>query len=444
MVAKKYFNEKKGAVRFIGFSLIGIFLFFIQIPFANGKKIPIDIIITIIRQIFGRFLPYFVLLIGFFGMVDIFFIRKTYKGSKTAIAMTICKVIGFLMITMSVLKIGPFFLIKPEIGPYTVNLLGGPVGITILIGSLFLPLLLEYGLADALGVLLRPIMRPVFKIPGRTAIVAVTAFFGNFALGHIGIEKMYKQGQCTGKESAIVGTGFATASIVTFMVFANMVGIMDQWNLYFILTVVCTFGITAITCRIYPLRHIKNTYYPGVIPDPEPEYKTNILKNAFLEGIKSAETATPLLKNTAFQIKDTLFVLGGMLTSGMFFMASALIIKEHTEIFTWIGYLFWPFLSLVKMPDMAVAIDACGISILDSMLTAAAGADALQDGLALAMTTRYFLAVLPVSMIVFFSGFIPCILSTEIPIKLYELIILWFIRVVLTIFIIGIFGLLFL
>ncbi|MDO4287997.1 MAG: nucleoside recognition domain-containing protein [Eubacterium sp.] len=444
MITKKFLNKKKGVARFICFSLIGIFLFFIQIPFSEGKKIPIDIFITIIRRTFNDYLPYFVLLIGFLGMIDVFFIKKNFKESKTAIIMAICKAVGFLMIVMSVLKIGPSFLIKPEIGPYTVDLLGGPVGITILVGSLFLPLLLEYGLADALGVLLRPIMRPIFKIPGRTAIVAITAFFGNFALGHIGIEKMYKQGQCTGKESAIVGTGFATASIVTFMVFANMVDIMDQWNQYFILTVISTFGITAITCRIYPLSNIKNTYYPDIQPNPEPEYKTNILKNTFCEGIKSAETAPPLLKNIILQFNETLFVLGGLFTSGMFFMAGALIIKDHTNIFTWIGCLFWPFLSIVRIPDMSIAIDACGISILDSMLTTSVGANALQEGLPLAMTTRYFLAILPISMIVFFSGFIPCILSTEIPIKLHELVILWFIRVTLTIFIVGIYGLLFL
>jgi nucleoside recognition membrane protein YjiH len=47
--------------------------------------------------------------------------------------------------------------------------------------------------------------------------------------------------------------------------------------------------------------------------------------------------------------------------------------------------------------------------------------------------TRYVIGVTSVSSILFLSGSIPCIMSTEIPISVGKLAIIWFQRTVLSI-----------
>ena len=444
MQQQSTYNRNMAAVKFLACSIIGIFLFFIKVPLGGEMKIPIDYIVGVIRGHLENYLPWLVLAISAYGVIDTFFLRKTYRLNKTNKIMAAIRTMGLFVVAMAAFRIGPAAIIADDMAPYCLNILGGSVGLTVMVGTLILPLLIDYGLANAIGVLVRPIMRPLFKVPGRTAVVAMTSYFGNYSLGHIGIENMYKKGQITGKESVIVGTGFATASIVNFMVFANMLGIMEYWNQYFLLVTVVTFAITAITIRLYPIRGKKDDYYPGVTPEPEPEYSKNILKNAWEEGIRTAGNAPAMLKNTADQIKNGINILGSLLPVSMCFMVAALLLQRYTPVFTWIGYLFYPLFKLVGMPDLKVVLDATGTSLVDIMMVTSVGAQAIHSGVNLAMTTRFFLAALPVTMIVFFAGFVPCILSTQIPIKIHELAALWFIRVALTILFVGVFGLIFL
>lgn len=60
------------------------------------------------------------------------------------------------------------------------------------------------------------------------------------------------------------------------------------------------------------------------------------------------------------------------------------------------------------------------------------------------MATRYVVAVTCISEIIFFSAVVPCIMSTSIPIKMRDLIIIWVERVILSILLAGVVALIFL
>ena len=51
------------------------------------------------------------------------------------------------------------------------------------------------------------------------------------------------------------------------------------------------------------------------------------------------------------------------------------------------------------------------------------------------IVTRFVIGVVAVSGIIFFSAMVPSILATDIPVKLWHLVIIWFERVVLIILI---------
>ncbi|MFA0814451.1 MAG: YjiH family protein [Anaerofustis sp.] len=433
----------KNVLTFFLYSTAGIIMFFVKLPFGGEPQIPINWIVNFFKIHSAAYLPYFVLIVSAYGVYRAIAKQKISEKSATDILFSILKIIGLILIVFCVFGFGPDLILREDIGPNVLNILGITVSLTVLVGSAVLPLLLDYGLANAFGVLLRPIMRPVFKVPGKTAIVALTAYLSNYSLGHIGIDKMYTHGEVTAKEAVIVATGFSTASVVNYMVFAQMLGIMDQWGKFFLVITFITFLITAITVRLYPIKNKPNEYFPEAIPNPEPEYNKHILRNAFLEGVETARTAKPIYVAFFEQLKAGIVILSGLLPIAMFFMVGALVIQTWVPVFTWIGYLFWPLFKLVGISNLDVVIPATGTSIVDLMMVVSIGTKAYAAG-GLSMTARYFLAGLPVTMIVFLSGFVPCILSTNVPVKFHELIVLWVIRVALSILLIGLFGLLFL
>lgn len=55
------------------------------------------------------------------------------------------------------------------------------------------PFITEFGLLEYIGVLIEPLMRPVFKVPGYAAIDAVTSFVANPTLGIFFTNKLYKE-----------------------------------------------------------------------------------------------------------------------------------------------------------------------------------------------------------------------------------------------------------
>lgn len=48
------------------------------------------------------------------------------------------------------------------------------------------------------------------------------------------------------------------------------------------------------------------------------------------------------------------------------------------------------------------------------------------------MVTKFTIAVTSVSAILFFSASIPCLLSTDIPVKMKDIFLIWFERTVLS------------
>lgn len=52
-----------------------------------------------------------------------------------------------------------------------------------------------------------------------------------------------------------------------------------------------------------------------------------------------------------------------------------------------------------------------------------------------ALEVKFVVAITSVSAIIFFSALVPCILATEIKIPIWKLVVIWFIRVVLTLLI---------
>ena len=55
-----------------------------------------------------------------------------------------------------------------------------------------MPFLLNYGIVDFIGSLMEPLMRPVFKIPGRGAVNAIASFVSSASVGVLITSKLYQ------------------------------------------------------------------------------------------------------------------------------------------------------------------------------------------------------------------------------------------------------------
>ncbi|MFC1255601.1 YjiH family protein [Staphylococcus xylosus] len=413
--------------KFFIYSLIGIIFFFVPITISGQSTIMIDHIVQWISKLLNPILPYYVLILILIGAAHPF-INKKWNKSKTDIVFSLFKVIGVFIAFMVVFDFGPGFVLTESIGPFLYEKLAIPLSVLIPIGAIFLSFLIGFGLLEFIGVICRPIMRPIFKTPGKSAVDAVASFVGSYSIGLLITNKVYKDGGYTHKEAVVVATGFSTVSATFMIIVANTLGIIEYWNLYFWFTLVVTFIVTAITVQIPPIRTEKTSTYQDQPYKEEIRRDMPLLKESWFEAKIAVKNSKTLIENITENLRDGVVMTIAILPSIMSIGFLGLIIAEYTPIIEYISYIFYPIISIFPVSDVAVLAQASTISIVEMLLPAAIAQSA-------DLATRFIVAVMSVSAIIFFSSVVPVILSTEVKISVGKLVIIWFERVVFTLLI---------
>lgn len=412
--------------KFILYALIGIFMFFVPITVNGKSSIPLDHIVNYIKAIpfFGPVYAGSVVTIG--ALLP--FIKKTWNKNITTTIFSILKLLGIVFVFMAIFNVGPAFLLADDVVPFIYKSIVISVTTIVPIGSIFLAFLVNYGLMEFIGIFMQPIMKPVWKTPGRSAIDAVASFVGSYSLALLITNRVYTEGKYTGKEAAIIATGFSTVSATFMVIVANTLGIMDYWLLYFWLTLVVTFIVTAITARIYPLNKKPEYYYNNQVGNPEKLATGNRFVMAFEEGMEAFDKAPTVVESIVGTFKDGIILA---LSIGPLLMSIGVIgvvLAEYTPIFDIIGYIFYPFTWITRVPEPLLAAKANALSIAEMFLPALLVTEA-------PMITKFLIAVVSVSEVLFFSASIPCMIATEIPLTMKDYIIIWIERVALSILI---------
>ncbi len=460
------------------FSAFGIFSFFINFPLpeyqinigpwhwgtvAAQSNVLCSHLTNLIKAALytGNFkaMPVIVWAIGLFAVLDVLWLRRD-KGwkDKVACAFSVFKIIGFIMLCMNIIDI--YFgvhagfmnwmfdpvasLNNNSIANFVMSNILVTICISIPVASLFLPFLVDYGLVDFIGVFVRLIMRPVFKLPGRAAIIMVTAFLGNFSAGHIAVNEYYKTGRFTERESVCIDTSLSTVSVGFLMALATNTGLINAqlwgrsyWNTYFWSAFLITLLVALIGVRIPPLRKIPDNYYPGVKPNPERVIRKGLFHAAVVEALLIVENQDPLIKRIGYIEKETLYVLGTVSAGTSFFGTFGVVLYTFTPIIRGLGYIFWPFFRIFgfRGAELSTACTGAMISLVEVTVPALLVSTGVWS-----LRLRFMLAVLPVSSIIFLASFVPCCMGTEVPVKFWHLLVIWLERMILSILITGLFA----
>lgn len=419
-------RQSTGSWRFFVYSAIGIVAFFVPVTVGGTSTILLDHIVTGIRTVLGENTQYLIYLMIVAGTVYPF-VTGRWRQSLAKGTFAFLGILGLIVASMLVFDVGPAVVFRPDIGPFLFDKLVVPIGLLVPVGGIFLAFLVGFGLMEFVGVLAQPLMRPVFKLPGRAAIDAVASFVGSYSLGLLVTNRVYKRGGYTAKEAAIIATGFSTVSATFMIVIAKTVDIMHLWGLYFLGTLVVTFVTTAITVYLPPLRTFSTDYYPGVTPTPEERVSGNRLRAAWSAAQTTLAASPSVGKVLWYNFRDSVVmamqILPGILSVGFLGLLAA----TFTPLFKVLGYIFYPLVHLLPIPDPGLAAESLAIGLAELFLPATLVAGNESELL------RLIIAMVSVSQVLFFSAMIPAVLATDIPLKIWQMVLIWFFRVVISV-----------
>ncbi|MEN2750342.1 YjiH family protein [Psychrobacter sp. FBL11] len=415
-------------IQLIVFSAIGLVMFFV--PFTIGEKSTIlfDHGATYLVTQQHTLAVFLLFLLMIYGVG-----KPIYDGSWrkniTNMILTVFKIIGLILAMMYITDMAPAIIMEKDMMPFLFEKLALPVGMIVPIGALILAFLLGFGLLEMFGVLMQPIMKPIWKTPGSSAIDAVASFVGSYSIGLLITNRVFLQKQYSVREAIIIATGFSTVSAAFMVIVAKTLNLMAFWNLFFWSTLIITFIVTAITARIPPIRGFDDS---ASRPDLDNQ-QGNRLAAAYHLGLATSRRATDLKQIMWSNFRDGVTMAAAIVPSIIAVGLTGLLLAKYTPVFDALGLLLYPFTWVTGMPEPLVAAKGMSAGLAEMFLPALLLTEA-------EVLTRYVAGVVSISSVLFFSAMIPCVLATEIPLSVPKMVIIWFERVVLSILIAAPFG----
>lgn len=411
--------------KFFVFSALGAFMFFVPLDIGGQTSIPLDHLVSLFEATLPSIVPYYALILIAAG-AGYPFVAGTWRRSAVDVVFSVFKLVGLVVGVLLVFEVGPAWLLAPDVGPFLFTKLVVPVSLLVPIGAVFLALLVGYGLLEYIGVLVQPVMRPIWHTPGRSAIDAVASFVGSYSLGLLITDRVYRQGKYSAREAAIIATGFSTVSATFMVVVASTLDLMSFWNLYFWTTLIITFVVTAVTVRLWPLSAISDTYFEGALPPHEETLQRGQrVSEAWRQARGTVASAPSLAANIGKNLKDGVLMTMAILPSILSIGLVGLVLATYTPLFEWLGYLFYPVTWALQIAEPMRVAEATAVGIAEMFLPALVAAGT-------PVAVKFIVAVVSVSQIIFFSALVPCVVATRIPISIPRMLVIWFERVVLS------------
>lgn len=416
-------------LKFIIPSLIGVLLFMTPFKIEGQFTIPIAFLSNKLVELFNDFLPLIVTIlisISAIGSIVIKFYKTDNKilnslFNVTPIWMT-GRIIGMILSILTYFKLAPEFIWSDSTGGMVLFSLLPLLVSVFFFAGLFLPLLLNHGLLEFVGALLTKVMRPIFKLPGRSSIDCITSWLGDGTIGILLTSKQFEDGFYTKKEASIIGTSFSAVSITFSLMVITQVGLSHMF-VPFYLTVTLT-GIVAaiIVPRIPPLSRKSNTYIDGSAPKKDMD---NIPSGytAFTYGLEKAlekaEDNSSIKGFFADGIRNVIDMWLGVLPIVMAMGGIALIIAEYTPFFEVLGTPFIPLLNLLGVPEATAASQTLVVGFADMFIPSVLASTISNE------MTRFIVACISVTQLIYMSEIGGLLLGSKIPVKFTDLILIF-------------------
>ncbi len=429
----------KNYLLFIIPSLIGILLFITPVSTGDGTTIPIALLAGWVENLLASYLSFIMMMIIVITAICTLIGRlskgKAYEKTPffkglftTSTFWTITRVAAAVFAVLVYFQLGPEAIYSEDTGGTLLDGLLHTLFAVFLFAGLLLPLLTNFGLLEFFGSLMTKIMRPVFKLPGRSAIDALASWVGDGTIGVLLTSKQYEDGFYTKREAAVIGTTFSIVSITFSLVVLTEVG-LERMFVPFYITIVIAGGIAAIIMpRIPPLSRKKDSYVNGstdVINESVPKGYNTInygLKNA----LDRAKMETSIYKFFKEGFQNILDMWMGVAPVVMAFGTIALVIAEYTPLFSWLGTPFIPLLELMQIPFAKEASETILIGFTDMFLPAIIGSGIEAE------ITRFIIAALSVTQLIYLSEVGGLLLGSKIPVSFFDLVIIFLLRTIIT------------
>lgn len=427
-------------------SLLGILLFLVPIPITNADgdtewMVTIAVLANWLADSIASIVPWIMLVILSIAAIgSLVYIAKKPNTDENvpffdklfnvSLFWTITRVVAAIFAFMVLFQVGPEAVWNENTGGL---LLAGDGLLSFLFtiflfAGLFLPLLMNFGLLEFFGSMMVKIMRPLFRLPGRSSIDALASWVGDGTIGVLLTSKQYEDNRYTQREAAIIGTTFSVVSITFAIVVISEIGLASYFLPYYGTVILAGLILALIMPRIYPLSRKPTTFIDGSEQESQTEDVPkgyNMVSHGMEKALEKANRNRSVSNFFKDGFKNVLDMWIGVAPVVMAFGTIALILAEYTQLFVILGAPFVPYLNLLGIPEAADAAQLMVVGFADMFLPAILGSG-LESEL-----TRFVVATLSVTQLIYLSEVGGILLGSKIPVNILDLIVIFLLRTII-------------
>ena len=321
------------------------------------------------------------------------------------------RMFGAIAAVAYLFQVGPEFLTGVATSGTTLgNLI--PITMTYLgIGAVFLPLLVDFGLMELVGVMLSRIFDRVFGLPGRSAIDAMASWMGSGPVGVFITSQQYERGFYTAREAAVICTNFSVVSVSFSLVVIEYIGLGHLFVPYYLSVIGIGFIAALITPRLPPLNRIADNFIDGNPAKGSRTYEPGVrllpvALNQALDRAANAPSSRELVQRVGRNVAE---IWLSLIPVVMGLGTTALILAEYTPVFTWLGAPIAPILNLFQLEEAQAAAPLILVGFTDMYLPALVGVNINSE------LTRFVVATVSVTQLIYMSEVGALIIKSKIP-----------------------------
>ncbi len=432
-------HDRKSFLKFALPSLLGLILFVIPLPYDGNFTIGVGRMADLFRESFGEMLPglmtVVVILSALLSLLAVlvkpdFVMSRPFLKDLLVVGplWLISRVLGAIFIFLTFYEIGPEFITSGATGGTILYELLPTLATWFFFAGFLLPLLLDFGAMDYLGTLIRKFMRPLFRVPGRSAIDGIASWIGSGPVGVVLTDKQYQKRFYTDQEASIISVCFSIVSLPFAVVVAQFLELQHVFLQFYFAISFASLVAALILPRIPPLTGKSQDYFKGGEKNINEEVPGDrSLHNWAVEkGILRAKDANGATGVVVDGTKTVFDIYLSLMPLVMAWGTLSLIIVEHTPIFTWISYPLIPVLNLMQVPGAEVAAPAVVVGFADMFLPSILVANLEFE------ITRFIIGAMSFTQLVYLSETGAVILKSKIPMNLLDLFIIFLQRTIIT------------
>lgn len=372
-------RNRKNILKMIIFTTLGVFYYMVPFKLNGEMTMAISALEGIIMDnvsFYPMLITYFMVILVIAAIYFSLFKKDAIKNEylkrlfQVKPVTLLWRIASALILIFAAYKIGPEFIWSENTGGFLQSYLIPALFLLFAFALMFISLLLDYGGIELLGGLLQPIFKPLFKLSGSAALMALVSWFGSGTTGMILTDKAHKENEFTTREANLIVFGFAIISFpVTFIYSTGLGGLEAKYSPYLVLALIlCTVVTSFLLVRIPPISKKSNGYYDKtkevkVVDDDKSGFERTL--NLALNKASKGPSFLQMIKTG---LKET-FAIGVEVFPMITVIATlVLALSEYTPVFDILATPVAPILRAMGLPEASAAAPSFFIGFADLIL----------------------------------------------------------------------------